>query len=204
MFESSGPTQAIKLAASWCIGAVLVACALAYREDFLPSRTDEPPAQPSPAAASRPAAAAGQQVALQSGSRTQVQEPAPLSGPDRIVRLRAGRGGHVVTPANINGREIDVMVDTGATLVALSYDDARAAGLRVGYDDFTHSVSTANGRAKVAPVMLNKVQIGDIIVYDVPAVVSEAGAMSGTLLGMSFLGRLRKFEMSNGVLTLIE
>lgn len=120
------------------------------------------------------------------------------------VELRASRNGHFHTETEINGRAIPVMVDTGATLVALSYEDAERAGIFLTPQDFTGSVNTANGRAKVAPVMLGRVAIGDIAIRDVPALVSEPGRLNTSLLGMSFLGRLSSFEMRSGVLLLTE
>ncbi len=123
---------------------------------------------------------------------------------DRVVELRANRSGHFETRVLINGRAIDAMVDTGATVVALSWDDARAAGLHVTPADFTGIVGTANGTARVAPVTLDSVSIDDIVIRNVKAVVSERGAMSTSLLGMSFLGRLEKAEMSRGVMILQE
>lgn len=120
------------------------------------------------------------------------------------VELRASRNGHFHTETEINGRAIPVMVDTGATLVALSYEDAARAGIFLTPQDFTGSVNTANGRAKVAPVMLGRVAIGDIAIRDVPALVSEPGRLNTSLLGMSFLGRLSSFEMRSGVLLLTE
>ena len=82
------------------------------------------------------------------------------------------------------------MVDTGASLVALTYEDASRAGIYVRDRDFTQLVRTANGIARVAPVTLDRVSIGDITVRNVPASVSERGMLGTTLLGMSFLKRL--------------
>jgi aspartyl protease family protein len=104
--------------------------------------------------------------------------------------------------AEINGRSIDVMVDTGATLVALTYEDAERAGIYTKSSDFTHRVSTANGSARVAPVSLERISIGDITVRNVQGVVSERGKLKVTLLGMSFLGRLDRVDMRSGVLVL--
>ena len=70
------------------------------------------------------------------------------------------------TEAEINGRDIDVMVDTGASLVALTYDDAERAGIFVKPSDFTHRAQTANGIARVAPVTISRIQIGDITVRE--------------------------------------
>ncbi len=70
---------------------------------------------------------------------------------------------------------INVMVDTGASMVALTYEDARAIGIFVRDSDFTMRVSTANGYARVAPVTLDRVSIGDITVRNVRGAVMEAG-----------------------------
>jgi aspartyl protease family protein len=70
--------------------------------------------------------------------------------------------------------------------------------------DFTHIAQTANGTARVAPVKISRISIGDITVRDVSAVVSERGKSERTLLGMSFLGRLSRVEMRGGTLVLQE
>ena len=120
------------------------------------------------------------------------------------VTIPAGDYGHFNTVAEINGRTIDVMVDTGASLVALTYEDADAIGVYVRPSDFTHTAQTANGVARVAPVTIPKISIGDITVRNVQGVVSERGKSERTLLGMSFLGRLSRVEMRGGTLVLQE
>jgi aspartyl protease family protein len=122
----------------------------------------------------------------------------------RVVELKAGAHGHYFASAEINGRPIDVLVDSGASMVALSYEDALRAGLSIRDSDYTHRVSTANGPARVAPVMLDRVSIGDITVRNVPAAVSEPGKLGTSLLGMSFLGRLQQIDIRSGVLVLKE
>ncbi|MBS0233686.1 MAG: TIGR02281 family clan AA aspartic protease [Proteobacteria bacterium] len=126
------------------------------------------------------------------------------TSPPGTVTLPAGRYGHFEAEAEINGRDIGVMVDTGASLVALTYDDAEKAGIDVRTSDFTHRAQTANGIARVAPVTISRIRIGDITVRNVPAVVSERGASQRTLLGMSFLGRLSRVEMRGSTLMLEE
>jgi aspartyl protease family protein len=118
------------------------------------------------------------------------------------VLIRAGDNGHFETPAQVNGRTIEVMVDTGATTVALTYEDARRVGINVGAADFTHESSTANGVTKIAPVVINKISIGQVTVRNVRGAVMERGKLDQTLLGMSFLSKLSKVEMSNGALVL--
>ena len=128
---------------------------------------------------------------------------APVSR-GRTVELKVGGGGHFVTTAHVNGRPVEVMVDTGASIVALSYSDAERAGVFVRPSDFTQRVSTANGTARIAPIVLDSVSIGDITIHDVRAAVSEPGRLDTSLLGMTFLGRLGRTEMRNGVLVLEE
>ena len=88
-----------------------------------------------------------------------------------------------------------VMADTGASLVVLSYEAASRAGLSPQSLDYSGIARTANGAARVAPITLSKVRVADITVRNVPAAVAERGALPINLLGMSFLGRLRRFEM---------
>jgi aspartyl protease family protein len=125
-------------------------------------------------------------------------------GRGRTVEIRAGAHGHYYASAEINGRHVDVMVDSGASIVALTFDDAQRAGLFIRDSDYTQRVNTANGLARIAPVVLDRVGIGDITVRNVPAAVSEPGALTTSLLGMSFLNRLQRVDMRRGVLVLQE
>ncbi len=129
---------------------------------------------------------------------------APSTDNTGDVALRATGNGHFESEAEVNGRSIDVMVDTGATLVALTYEDAERAGIFLRPGDFTHQVSTANGIAKIAPVTLQEVSIGPITVRNVKAAVCERGKLAQTLLGMSFLSRLSRVDMRAGTLVLHE
>jgi aspartyl protease family protein len=117
------------------------------------------------------------------------------------VTLRATDSGHFETSAEINGRSVDVLVDTGATLVALTYEDAERAGLYLNSSDFNNSVSTANGTAKVAAVDIGSITVGNITVRNVKGAVAERGKLHRTLLGMTFLSRLN-VEMKKNVLVL--
>lgn len=129
----------------------------------------------------------------------------PAKGPDYgDLEIAADESGHFQTEAEINGSRVDVLVDTGATLVALTYDDARRAGVHLSPSDFTHEVRTANGVAKVAPIDLSSISIGDITVRNVRGAVTEPGKLHKTLLGMSFLSRLSRVEMREQALVLHE
>jgi aspartyl protease family protein len=128
----------------------------------------------------------------------------PRASGGRTVELKAGPHGHFYSRIRVNGRDVDAMVDTGASIVALTFEDAASAGIHVRDPEFTHRVSTANGVARVAIITLDSVAIDDITVRNVRAAVAERGKLSKTLLGMSFLGQLSRTEMSRGVLVLEE
>lgn len=124
-----------------------------------------------------------------------------LDRPGRVV-LEAGDQGHFTATALVNGRAVPVLIDTGASLVALSHEDAERVGVHVRPGDFTRRVRTANGIARVAPVLLDSISIGDITLHGIEAAVSEPGRLGTTLLGMTFIGRLSRAEMRGGVLIL--
>jgi aspartyl protease family protein len=112
----------------------------------------------------------------------------------------ANEQGHVILDAAVNGASARFLVDTGASLVTLTPADARAAGIAPSELVFDHHVSTANGSARMAPVTLREVRIGQLSIYDVPAAVLEH--LNISLLGMSFLSRLQSYEMRDGKLTI--
>jgi aspartyl protease family protein len=120
------------------------------------------------------------------------------------VELRAGSFGHYRAQAEINGRQVEVLVDSGASLVVLSHEDAERVGLRLSAEDYSQRVSTANGVARVARVLLDRISIGEVSVRHVEAAVSEPGKLAQSLLGMTFLGRLQRVDMRGGILILQE
>ncbi|TBW39232.1 TIGR02281 family clan AA aspartic protease [Siculibacillus lacustris] len=123
----------------------------------------------------------------------------------RSVTLRADPRGHFQTEATINGRAIDVMVDTGATSVALRQEDLMRLGLRpVLPSAYTVPIATANGTAHAARVTLNEVRIGDVRVKNVEALVMPEKSLGTSLLGMSFIRRLSNVEMVGSRLTFHE
>lgn len=115
--------------------------------------------------------------------------------------VRSDRTGHFVSDIEIQGRTVKGIIDTGATTIALRYEDARALGL-LRVERFDRLVSTANGVGRGMMVRLNNVRIGDVVVYDVEALVLQAGALSTNLVGMSFLRRLSRFEVRSDVVVL--
>ena len=124
------------------------------------------------------------------------------SGFERIVFLKASDNGHFEAEAYIDGKSINVLVDTGATGVALTYEDAEAVGIHLNSSDFTHESRTANGTARIAPVTISSIRIGDIEIRDVKAFVAEPGKLFATLLGMTFLSRLERVDIRGSELVL--
>jgi aspartyl protease family protein len=132
------------------------------------------------------------------GLRPSLDMPSLLSA----TELKADSSGHYFAKADINGTTIPVMVDTGASGVALSYEDADKVGLRPHGLDYDTPVNTANGIVKAARVKLRRVEVDNVRVRDVDGLVLPEGALRGSLLGMSFLSRLSSFRIENGVLYL--
>ena len=110
------------------------------------------------------------------------------AGGTRVV-LSAGSGGHFFTQGQINGQAVQLVVDTGASVVSLSTGDAQRIGLNYQNGQPVR-ISTANGVIPAWRVKLNTLRVGDVVVYDVDAVVSS-GSMPYVLLGNSFLSRFQ-------------
>jgi aspartyl protease family protein len=127
--------------------------------------------------------------------------PEPAAG-SRSVTVAADAAGHFTVHPSVDGRRVRMLVDTGASVIALSHDDAAAIGVRPFPSDYKHRVHTANGVVMAAPVRLREVRVGEIVVRDVEALVLPAGRLGVSLLGMSFLRQLKGFEIGQGRLTL--
>jgi aspartyl protease family protein len=110
--------------------------------------------------------------------------------------------GHFQVDGRVDGRRIKFMVDTGASVIALTTVDAAAIGIHPAQREFVLAMNTANGNVRAAPARLDMVEIGGVLVHDVAAVVMPDMALSESLLGMSFLSRLRRFEYGEGKLML--
>lgn len=118
------------------------------------------------------------------------------------VVLAADRNGHFVSSGSINGSSVRFLVDTGATMVSMSVEDARRAGVNYLAGERGYS-QTANGVAPVYKVRLTKVTLGDITLQDIDGAVHENAALPVVLLGMSFLSRL-EMRREGDTLTLIK
>ena len=117
-------------------------------------------------------------------------EPAPASN-YRTVTLRGDNRGHFQTDVRIDGRVIDILVDTGASSIALRESSAAKLGIHPSVRDYNVRMMTANGVGKAARVTLNRVELGGITVRDVEALVVPDESLSKNLLGMTFLSRVK-------------
>ena len=125
------------------------------------------------------------------------------SAPAQMVRttamgtemvIPAGRNGHFLVTAEVEDVEILFLIDTGASQVILTAEDAERLGHRVDSLEFSARFQTANGAIWGAPLLLSELRIGDLEIADVRASVIRA-PMSTSLLGMSFLSRLEGYEV---------
>jgi aspartyl protease family protein len=117
--------------------------------------------------------------------------PPAVSATGRTVTLQSDSRGHFLVDARVDGRRIDFMVDTGASVIALRESAAARLGIHPSPRDYTVKANTANGVASAAPVMLNRVEVNGITVRDVRAFVLSDASLNVNLLGMSFLSKVK-------------
>ncbi|HKM88955.1 MAG TPA: TIGR02281 family clan AA aspartic protease [Xanthobacteraceae bacterium] len=113
----------------------------------------------------------------------------------RTVEVARAFNGDFDVTAEINGARVSMVLDTGASSVVLSREDAKAAGLPLEVLAYTANIDTANGRTRAAPVVLDRIAIGGLVERSVEALVAQPGQLKTSLLGMSFLNRLQSWEV---------
>ena len=123
----------------------------------------------------------------------------PVAAPEPHIQKDAD--GHFWARAEVDGRLMRLLVDTGASQVALTATDAHALGLDPARMIYDHSVATASGATRAARVTLARLSVDGAEVEDVTALVVERG-LATSLLGMSYLGRLHGFSADRETLTL--
>lgn len=126
----------------------------------------------------------------------------PSSAEAATLTVAANYSGHYIVHPMVDNYRIQMMVDTGATLVALTSRDARALGIQLDRSDYQARLSTANGIVRAARVNLREIRLGGILVRNVEAAVLPEGALGMSLLGTSFLGKLRGYEVQTGRMVL--
>ncbi len=125
----------------------------------------------------------------------------PVSHGHTVELARAGSGDFRVG-TEVNGVRLAMVLDTGASSVVLTHDDARKAGLPTEFIKYAINVETANGHTLAAPAMLDRLAVGSIVERQVPALIAQPGQLKTSLLGMSFLNRLQSWEVRGGRLLL--
>lgn len=169
-------------ATSWALGCAGAAAltALAYTHWLAPKVA----AEPAHAASATPA----------------IKAPGPRS--PATVAVAADYRGHYVVHPTIDNFRVRMMVDSGASLVALTAEDAQALGITASNNPRRMMLSTANGSVSGFRAVLKEIRLGEIVVRNVDAVVLPQGALSISLLGNSFLGKLKGYEVQTGRMVL--
>jgi aspartyl protease family protein len=126
-------------------------------------------------------------------SATVVAPEAALAGGPSAASIVKSPDGHYWAEATVNGQRVRLLVDTGATAVALTIPDAQRLGIEPKDLAYDAAVMTASGKARAARVQLASISVGNARVDNVEALVIEQG-LDSSLLGMSYLGRLSRFE----------
>jgi aspartyl protease family protein len=126
---------------------------------------------------------------------------------------QVGRGGEVIVnrrlsgefaiAGRVNAARVTFLFDTGASAVVLTAEDAKRAGVETSRLVFDVPVATANGGAMAAEVRLDQVAVGPIAMRNVPALVARRGALDESLLGMSFLERLKSYTVERDRLVMV-
>lgn len=120
----------------------------------------------------------------------------------QAVRIKRGWSGHFVVRADIRDRAVEMIVDTGASTVVLRNRDAKRIGVDMNSLRYTVPVQTANGASRAARVYLPEIAIGNLVLRDVEALIARPETLHQSLLGMSFLSRLRSYEFAGEYLEL--
>lgn len=129
------------------------------------------------------------------------QRAAPSRPISNAAILKRENDGHYWAQAEVDGAAIKLMVDTGASTVALTLRDAKRLGLKPEELDFRWTISTAGGETKGASVLLESIRIGQVEVHNVEAMVLGEG-LEQSLLGMTFLRELYSYEFQQKSLIL--
>ena len=130
------------------------------------------------------------------GALIRVTDQAVKPKPVRAVEIARSDSGEFSLKAKINGVSAPMVIDTGATSVVLTYETAKAAGLPLELLDYSVDVETAGGRVRAARLTLDRLSVGKLVERSVPALVVPRGQMKSNLLGMSFLNRLERWDVT--------
>ena len=180
----SMPTGTLVFALAVCVGGFAVAQKFADRQATASTQQALAMAPPPP---------------VMPGQRDDGDEPT-LSG---VIKINS-RGGQFSLDGRIGTRTTPFIVDTGASVVALTWETGTNLGLVSIGDRMDAQMSTANGTVSGKFVTISRIESGKLRVDNIRAVVMPKGALSQNLLGMSFLNRLKSYTVANGVMTLTQ
>ena len=113
------------------------------------------------------------------------------------VQIPMQQDGHYWLNANIRGHDVRFVVDTGASYITFSYDDAKKLGIPLFESDFNVPANTAGGKTTMAVIELDVFNVDTIELYNIKAFVARKDMLDVSLLGMNFLNRMERFEFSN-------
>jgi aspartyl protease family protein len=130
-----------------------------------------------------------------------IAKATPETPNSRTISISRSQNGHFWVDGRVDGRRLSFIVDTGASSIALREGDAARLGIHPARREYTARVSTANGVVVAAPIVLDRVEIGDLVVRNVAALVLPDEALGQNLLGMSFLGHVH-WKYQSGELVL--
>jgi aspartyl protease family protein len=173
--------QAIKDLTSWALMLVLLVAIYAYRVEL--------------------AMVADRVIGELSPEGSQVNVTG-ATGVGQAVRIKRGWTGHFVATAKIKDKGVEMIVDTGASTIVLRHEDAKKLGINMRALRYTVPVQTANGSSYAARIQLDSVSIGKVGLRGVEALIAKPGSLHQSLLGMSFLSRLRSYEFAGDYLEL--
>jgi aspartyl protease family protein len=159
--------EALEAAAFWAVLALLLAAAYSYRAEL-------------------------QEV----GDRVLSELiPGRAAVRGQSVEIARGGAGDFQIAMEVNGGRVPMVLDTGASMIVLTQDAAKAAGLPIEVLAYSVNIDTANGRTRAASVTLDRVVVGSIVERAVPALIAQPGQLRVSLLGMTFLNRLKSWEV---------
>lgn len=193
---AAGQATSTALNALWVMlglaaGTVMMVVVVAYGTARF--KAGPQPAQPLPVEAAIPSIVAPSAV---------VARPMPMPPQRHQASTRRAANGQFYFDTMVSGATVRMMFDTGAYTTILRAEDAGRSGIAVNGLDYSSTISTANGVAEVAPVMLDSLRVGDITYWGVPALVSRPGKLHVSLLGQTFMAKLASYRFEGSELIL--
>lgn len=179
--QRQGLMRAARDIASWSLLLVIFAAGYSWRDELL---------------------SLGHMVAAEINQPGTLARSETQADGERAVRIRRRSDGHFIARTELNGLALTMLVDTGASTVVLRPADAQKLGIDVDRLRYSVPVQTANGTTFAASIKLKRVAVGPIEFTEIEALVAKPGALRDSLLGMSFLNRLKSYEFSGDYLTL--